>query len=384
MNRAKSFKAIVLPLLAGGLLLAAAGQAHATYSFYDLGTAGGPYSMALAINNVGQITGTNSRGTSTRDDGWVFSTWNGTTMSVGDYDSHGMAINSSGQVAGGFAPRSFWIFASTWNGSVRTDLNDLGGRSDPLWSDATGINDLGQVVGISKAPGTTAPTPVLWNNNINPTVLNTLGGQSGRAFGINNSGLAVGDSFTTGDGASHASLWNTNNQNSPSDLGTLGGTDSSALAINAGNQIVGWSSTTDDLAEHAVLWDGDTINDLGTLGGLNSRAQALNVAGAIVGWSELANGSRHASLWNGGGILDLNSLLDPALISAGWVLTDAAGINDHGWIVGTATNSLLGITDGHAFLLSPTAVPVPGAVWLFGSALAGLLSATRRKSAVSA
>ena len=32
---------------------------------------------------------------------------------------------------------------------------------------------------------------------------------------------------------------------------------------------------------------------------------------------------------------------------------EAAGINDHGAIVGTAVNDLLGITNGHAFLLSP-------------------------------
>jgi hypothetical protein len=68
-------------------------------------------------------------------------------------------------------------------------------------------------------------------------------------------------------------------------------------------------------------------------------------------------------------------------VAAGWVLQKAAGINDHGWIVGTATNSVLGITDGHAFLLSPTAVPAPGAVWLFGSAMAGLIGFGRRKAA---
>ena len=52
-------------------------------------------------------------------------------------------------------------------------------------------------------------------------------------------------------------------------------------------------------------------------------------------------------------------------------MTAATGINDNGWIVGDATNINSGLT--HAFLLSPTTVPVPGAVWLFGSGLIGLL-----------
>ena len=36
---------------------------------------------------------------------------------------------------------------------------------------------------------------------------------------------------------------------------------------------------------------------------------------------------------------------------------------------------------GATFTLTPTAVPIPGAVWLFGSALAGLIGSRRRKSA---
>jgi probable HAF family extracellular repeat protein len=40
-------------------------------------------------------------------------------------------------------------------------------------------------------------------------------------------------------------------------------------------------------------------------------------------------------------------------IGTGWVLNEATGINNNGWIVGTATNSLLGITS-HAFLMTAT------------------------------
>ena len=59
----------------------------------------------------------------------------------------------------------------------------------------------------------------------------------------------------------------------------------------------------------------------------------------------------------------------------GWtVLTDAYDINELGQIVGYGTYN----GEERAFLLTPTAVPVPAAVWLFGSAL-GLLGWLRRR-----
>ena len=71
---------------------------------------------------------------------------------------------------------------------------------------------------------------------------------------------------------------------------------------------------------------------------------------------------------------DLNSLVDPA---SGWNITIAQAINDSGQIVGGGT--INGQT--HAFLMTPTAVPVPAAVWLFCSGLLGLVGVARRKAA---
>lgn len=384
------FKTIQYPsgklpgLIALSILLLVASEVNAAgYSFQDLGTAGGPWSNALAINNAGQITGGNSRGTPTRDDGEILTIWHGTTMTTNDtsgMDSRGWSINASGAVTGGFADRGFWFFASTWSASgARTDLGDLAGRKDEFWSVGQGINDLGQIVGAAVAADKISYKPLLWDNSTTPTVLDTLGGQTGEALGVNNAGFAVGNSFTTGDTASHATLWNINN-GSVTDLGTLGGIDSNALAINASGQIAGWSYLAGDFEQHATFWNGSSLIDLGTLGGSNSQALALNSLGQVAGWSELADGSQHATFWDGSALIDLNSLLDPALVSAGWVLKEAAGINDHGAIVGTAVNDLLGITQGHAFLLSPVPEPEIYAMLLAGLALLGAV-ASRRKTA---
>jgi hypothetical protein len=53
----------------------------------------------------------------------------------------------------------------------------------------------------------------------------------------------------------------------------------------------------------------------------------------------------------------------------------------------TAANAAIsGLRGAYGFTIDTTvaAVPVPGAVWLFGSALAGLIGYGRRKTAVQA
>jgi probable HAF family extracellular repeat protein len=139
-------------------------------------------------------------------------------------------------------------------------------------------------------------------------------------------------------------------------LGTLGGSNSGANGINDSGQVVGFSQTTvDSVVYHATIWDGTALHtptDLGTLGGSYSWANGINDSGQVVGWSfTLGDHNRHATIWNGTGPTDLNNFLSVSDASAGWVLDIANGINDNGWIIGNAHNTLTNVD--HAFLLTP-------------------------------
>jgi probable HAF family extracellular repeat protein len=107
---------------------------------------------------------------------------------------------------------------------------------------------------------------------------------------------------------------------------------------------------------------------LGTLGGNQSEAFGINDSGQVVGYSRLSGDQEnHATLWNGTTATDLNNFLDASTMNEGWILSEARGINDNGWIVGYATNSNTGYE--HAFLLSIAAVPEPET---YGMMLSGI------------
>ena len=166
--------------------------------------------------------------------------------------------------------------------------------------------------------------------------LGNLGGTCTLAFGLNNQGQVAGVSSLSGDQNYHAFLWQ---GGVIEDLGTLGGATSAPGFISDTGDVVGVADLPGSAHQnhHAILWRNGTKIDLGVLSGDScSRAYGVNSSGQVVGNSEsekLCDSSgEHAFLWEQGGpMLDLDSLIPPG---SSLKLSHALAITDRGEIVG--------------------------------------------------
>jgi len=333
------------------------GAANATtYTLTELNPVGvsvaSNISFAYGVNNAGKVAGHGTIGTP--GSGYEATTWKGTTPTAlgtlpgGSGANFAFGINETGQVVGGsngfqVSPYVTSSQATIWYGTTPTALATPPGL---IGSQAIGINNIGQIVGVA---GTHA---IIWNGTT-PTDLSAPNGNAGAAFGINKFGQVVGESYP--NGIQRATIWN---GTTPTDLSTLGGQTSTALGINNAGQVVGGSSInpTGPQNNYAFIWNG-TMTALGSLPGTaGSAAYAINNTGQVVGTSSFFVGERHATVWNGTIPTDLNTLLDSS--GVGWLLVDAFAINDVGQIVGWGFNPH---GQQHAYLLTPSHLCLPQA-----------------------
>ena len=197
--------------------------------------------------------------------------------------------------------------------------------SKTMWN-ACGINDSGQVAGISLITGG-FPRAVIVDSKGTLTELPPLTDDEGsQANGINKYGVVVGQSYGKGGANRKAVLWSPEND-APILLETLesaGGscpTDINDKGISVGSVYFNNSGT-----HRAVLWDADgLITELGW----NGTANAINNSGTVIG----DRGGR-PMIWKKGVMTDLSTLIPE---NSGWVISTATGINDSGCIVGKGT-----------------------------------------------
>jgi probable HAF family extracellular repeat protein len=324
--KAKSIllSAIVISIL----LIQVAFATPPRYEVIDLGTLGGTYSRAFAINDAGQVVGVSQ----TIESGGHAFFWdrrNGMidlgVLYEGDM-SAAYGVNDHGQVVGFSGPDDRDAFIWDSENGMRCP--------EGFGSEARAINNAGQVV------VNTEFHSYLWHPNEVVIVLGSLGTDRVSACALNSAGQVVGHAYTS-ISEYHAFLWD--RATGMRDLGTLGGTCSMAFGINDTGQVVGKSrTTTGDWREHAFLWDSDTgMVDLG-----EGRALAINNAGQVVGYM---SSSGPAFYWDSDiGMIQLSDLLLP---NSGWrELHYASDINKRGQVVG------MGRTDNgkiHGFLMTP-------------------------------
>jgi probable HAF family extracellular repeat protein len=292
--------------------------------------------------------------------------------SLGGTNSRGNSINNRGWIAG-FSNLSPTVrHAALWRGDTVTDLGTLGAferNSAVTWSVK---NNNGLIVGISQ---TDTPMPLgenwscsafiagtsytclgfVWENGVMRPLNPLPGGNNSFATGANNRGEIVG--------------WAENGVRDPTcvannqvlqfrptawdartltirELPTLPGDSSGALtAINNKGQIVGISGDCDQAigrrtARHAVLWDRNRIIDLGNLGAdFWNTPTSINDRGDIVGFAGTPDDPEgnifQAFIWTK---RDGIKLLRP-LQNLNHVHAEAWGINERRQVVGISCDA---------------------------------------------
>jgi probable HAF family extracellular repeat protein len=188
------------------------------------------------------------------------------------------------------APQVFDWDGVLWKEGKAQDLPPLPGD---VGSAAMAINDLDVVAGgggpVCGSPGVQgfalSTHALIWRNG-SPTNLGSLGGQFNNiATGINNRGQVAGMSDLPGDTTAHAFLWQ---DGAMSDLGTLAGdVFSVAWEVSERGQVMGQSCDANGNCR-GFLWQNGVMTDLNTVISAESSliiidANDINAAGEITG-----------------------------------------------------------------------------------------------------
>ena len=258
---------------------------------------------AHALNERGQIVGVCGRGDSARGVLW----WHGKETNLGrlrpDLVTEPGAINDRGQVVG-VATR----VRPNANGGVATEDHAFiweNGRIRELTApgatltDATAINNRGQILGYGRARPGAAPGHLFWDaGRVTAVPL--------EVWAMNDRGQVVGHARNAKTGSEDAYIWENGQMR---DLGSLadgaGGrsTFTSAVDINDRGQVVGISSSATGAAHpptHAFLWQNGRMTDLTPSLGVNSDAEAVNERGQVIGSVDWTRTSETSFLWEDG------------------------------------------------------------------------------------
>lgn len=314
-----------------------------TYTVTNIGTLGGNDSVALSINDFGEVVGYSTTAEGEVHGFRYFREGLYDLSTLGGKESYAYFITNSGILLGDSKTPDGIL--RPFIGAPNSPLFNFGG--DPhLFSSARGANNDGQVVGfrvVTDEHGQFHKRAYLYTTNLTID-LGTFGGKQSDAIAINDDGEVLGHLYTQyHDGQKRAVLYR---GGKVVEVGTFGGNVSIGVAINRSGQVVGYAALPGG-DQRAFLFAHGKIKNLGTLsGGTQSFAYGVDDRGRVVGASDAKDSPLRAFIYSDDVMQDLNKLI-PA--DSGWSLTEAKGINESGQIVG------YGFLDGErrAFLLTP-------------------------------
>ncbi|MEH2285763.1 MAG: DUF3466 family protein [Nostoc sp.] len=229
----------------------------------NLGTFGGEYSVASAINNLGQVVG--SAETKEGDFHAFFYNGSGGLQDLTTFGGLSSArdINDSGQIVGSAQTQSGQNHPFLYSGSGGLqDLGTLGGDEGV----ASAINKLGQIVGSADTGGTFEPDDpkecpcnishaFLYSGSGTLQDLGTLGGPNSDATDINDFGQVVGNAaYLKGSNVTVPFFYSDGKMSNLNDLipANSGWLLGSADGINNSGQIVGTGTIQDPERNYPV------------------------------------------------------------------------------------------------------------------------------------
>jgi probable HAF family extracellular repeat protein len=308
----------------------------AAYKIVDLGTMRGAQFVApYGVNSQNQVVGA---ALMENDDIHAFIWQNGRFQDLGGLGgtlAAASGINDRGQVSGVAETADETIHGFVWQSGKIRDLTP----QRHAFSVANGINDAGQVIGWAYNERNESFRATIWTD-FKPKDIGALPGDSdSMGNAINNKGEAVGTS--TGDYETWRPFVYRGGRPEPIPMPTSSGF---ATGINDSGQVVGAVEQGENIRAFTTINGRSAL--LPMLGGSDSIAFNVNDSGLAVGLSTDRADEARAVGWQGGRVVDLNTLLPS---NSGWRLYFAFGVGKQGQVVG------VGVHNGQlrAYLLTP-------------------------------